>query len=255
MMFSVLGTQILWYVTRSSGLLALLVLSSTVALGVSSAQKAKIREVPRVYFADLHRSLALFALVLLSVHIFTAIVDPFTHLGWTTAFDPFKRSYRPLYLGLGITAFDIVVAIVVTSLLRKHLSNRLWKAIHLGSYLVWFLAMVHGLGTGTDSHFRFALFVYGLSLGIVAVGLWIRILSAKPKALVLRFVAYALIALVPFTLVLWGLSGPAKAGWWKRFSLPQTTIQTKSTQVHHSSNSSSLAPPTTGIYSDDGTSQ
>ncbi len=217
MILSVLGTQIMWYVTRSSGFIALLLLTITVVLGILSAQKVKLRKVPRVYFAELHRSVALFALVLLAVHIFTAVVDPFTKLGWTTIFDPFGRAYRPLYLGLGVTAFDLILAVLVTSLLRDRLRQKTWKLIHFSSYPIWLLAVVHGLGTGSDSRYGFALAIYGVCLVAVVMSVWVRILDLNAKPLAFRLAAYTLTLLTPFLLVLWALSGPAKAGWSKRF--------------------------------------
>lgn len=217
MMLSILGTQIMWYVTRSSGFIALLLLTMTVVLGVSSAQKVKVGKIPRVYFAELHRSIALFALVLLAIHIFTAVVDPFTKLGWTTAFDPFGRTYRPLYLGIGVTAFDLLLAILVTSLLRDRLKQRTWKKLHFLSYVIWVFAVVHGLGTGTDSHYSFALAIYGVCLLAVVISVWVRILDSETKTSLLRFSAYALTLFAPFLLVLWTLSGPAKSSWSRRF--------------------------------------
>ncbi len=217
LILSVLGTQIMWYVTRSSGFIALLLLTMTVVLGVSSAQKVKVGKVPRVYFAELHRSVALFALVLLAIHIFTAVVDPFTKLGWTTAFDPFGRTYRPLYLGLGVTAFDLLLTVLITSLLRDRLKQRTWKTLHFLSYPIWLLAIVHGLGTGTDSHYSFALVIYGICLVAVLISVWVRILDSGIERSLLRFSAYALTLFAPFLLLLWTLLGPAKASWSKHF--------------------------------------
>jgi methionine sulfoxide reductase heme-binding subunit len=99
----------------------------------------------------LYRNLSLIAVVFLAVHVVTASVDPFTHLGWVAAVIPFGSYYRTFWLGLGTVAADLMAAIVFTSLVRGLLGQRAWRLVHRLAYASWPIAIIHGLGTGTDS--------------------------------------------------------------------------------------------------------
>lgn len=90
-------------------------------------------------------------LVFLALHIVTAVVDPFTNLGWAAALLPFSSYYRTFWLGLGVIAFELLLAVVVTSLVRGWIGHGAWRAIHWLTYAVWPIAVIHGLGTGTDT--------------------------------------------------------------------------------------------------------
>ena len=146
-----MGVQFLWYVTRAAGAVSMILLTGVVVLGVMSTLRASPRGLPRFFTPALHRNLALVALVFLALHVVTAVVDPFTNLGWNAAFIPFSSYYRTFWLGLGTIAFELLLAIVVTSLVRGLLGHGAWRAIHWLTYAAWPLAIVHGLGTGTDA--------------------------------------------------------------------------------------------------------
>lgn len=221
--------QLTWYVTRSTGMVAFLLISAAVVLGVLGAERFETVNRPRFHYAELHRGVALFGGVLLLVHIVTAVIDPFTHLGLTSIFDPFGRNYRGLYLGLGIAAFDVLAAVIVSSLIRQRLTPKIWRYIHLSVYPIWIAAVVHGLGTGTDTHFLVVQIMYLVALAAVVLATWIRVLSGSPRATLLRVGAAFLALSVPGILVAWSLSGPAKASWSKSF-------------VRSSSSSASLRP-------------
>jgi methionine sulfoxide reductase heme-binding subunit len=145
------SNSILWYTTRGAGAVTLILLSSVVVLGVLSALRVQSESWPRFLTTGLHRNLALMTLVFLALHIVTAVVDPFTNLGWAAALIPFSSSYRTLWLGLGVISFELLVAIVVTSLVRGILGHSVWRAIHWLTYAAWPVGVVHGLGTGTDT--------------------------------------------------------------------------------------------------------
>jgi methionine sulfoxide reductase heme-binding subunit len=105
------------------------------------------------------------AVVFLGLHIITAVVDPYTSLGWATAVVPFASSYRTLWLGLGTVAFDLLLAVLLTSLLRAFVGHRAWRAVHWLAYASWPIAVVHGFGTGTDR-----LSIWLLALTTVCIG-------------------------------------------------------------------------------------
>jgi methionine sulfoxide reductase heme-binding subunit len=138
---------ILWYASRATGLIALLLFTGSVALGALGGGRFSSARWPRFALAAVHRNVSLLAVVFLAVHIVTAVVDPFAGIGWLDVIVPFGSVYHPFWLGLGAVATDLVIAIVVTSLLRPRVGRRLWRWVHWTSYACWPLAVVHGIGT------------------------------------------------------------------------------------------------------------
>ncbi|TMB96891.1 MAG: ferric reductase [Chloroflexi bacterium] len=141
---------LLWYSTRGAGAVSMILLSAVVVLGVLSTMRVQSAAWPRFLTTGLHRNLALLTLVFLALHIVTAVVDPFTHLGWLAAVVPFSSYYRTFWLGLGTIAFELLAAIVVTSLLRGVIGQAAWRIVHWLAYASWPVAVIHGFGTGTD---------------------------------------------------------------------------------------------------------
>ncbi|MDQ6880349.1 MAG: ferric reductase-like transmembrane domain-containing protein [Candidatus Dormibacteraeota bacterium] len=146
-----MNNSVLWYTTRGAGAVSLMLLSAVVVLGVLSTLRFESRGWPRFLTTGLHRNISLMALVFLALHIVTAVVDPFTHLGWLAAVIPFSSYYRTFWLGLGTVAFELLVAISVTSLVRGLIGHSAWRAIHWLAYASWPVAVVHSFGTGTDA--------------------------------------------------------------------------------------------------------
>jgi DMSO/TMAO reductase YedYZ heme-binding membrane subunit len=141
----------LWYLNRGSGVALLLVLTATLCLGILSARGGRSRLVPRFVGQQLHRTLGVLALVLVVGHVFTAVVDSYVDIRWWQALSPVGATYKPLWLGLGSVAFDVMVLVLLTSALRNHLGQRTWRAVHLLGYLSWPVALVHSVGIGTDA--------------------------------------------------------------------------------------------------------
>jgi methionine sulfoxide reductase heme-binding subunit len=157
----------LWYTTRATGIVALLLLTTTVVLGITTAGRAGGRLWPGFALADLHKRISVMASVFVVLHVLTAVVDSYVHIGWASVVVPFTSGYQPLWTGLGTVAFDVLAAVAVSSALRHRLSARLWRAIHWSTYACWPIAMAHALGEGTDA---FALWMDVLAgLGTVAV--------------------------------------------------------------------------------------
>jgi sulfoxide reductase heme-binding subunit YedZ len=186
-----MSSQALWFATRAAGVVSLLLLTAVVVMGQLARLRVQSASWPRFLSVDLHRNLALLSLVFLAIHIVTAVVDPFTSLGVAPVVLPFGSSYRRFWLGLGTVAFELIVALIATSLLRARVGFRIWRAIHWLSYAVWPIAVVHGLGTGTDSTSAWMLGVTGVCVAAVAVVTFWRLLSAPldPLRTVRRFAA------------------------------------------------------------------
>jgi sulfoxide reductase heme-binding subunit YedZ len=165
--------MILWYTTRAAGAVSLVLLSIVTALGLLTAARAGSARWPRFLTAALHRDLALTALGFLALHIVTAVVDPYTHLGLAAVAVPFGSYYRTFWLGLGTIAFELMLAVVVTSLLRNRIGVRAWRAIHWAGYALWPVALLHGIGTGTDSFSRVMLGVTATcALTVLVAATW-----------------------------------------------------------------------------------
>ncbi len=170
---------VLWYTTRGAGAVTLILLSTVVVLGILSVLRMQGDSWPRFLTTGLHRNLALMTLVFLSLHIVTAVVDPFTNLGWSAALIPFSSYYRTFWLGLGVIAFELLVAIVVTSLVRGVLGHRTWRAIHWLTYAAWPVGVVHGLGTGTDTWSPWMLAITAACVAGVGMAIVIRLASGS----------------------------------------------------------------------------
>lgn len=224
-------SQLNWYVTRSTGLVAFALITASLVLGILGAERFETTRRPRIHYIELHRGVSLFGFTLLIVHILTAVLDPYTHLGLLTFFDPFGRPYRGLFLGIGVACFDVLAAVVVTSLVRQRMDPKVWKWVHLSVYPIWVGAVVHGLGTGTDSHFLVIEAIYVVALLAVVVASWLRILSGSVRHVGVRASAAALALIIPGMLVAWSLSGPTKANWASRFSSSTTTTSTTTTTI------------------------
>jgi sulfoxide reductase heme-binding subunit YedZ len=146
-----LNDSLLWYTSRGAGVVTLLMLTGVVVIGVMTNLRLAPRAWPRFLVGSFHRNLALVAVAFLAVHVVTAVVDPFTNLGWTGALVPFSSWYRTFWLGLGAVALELLAAVVLSSLVRRWLGHGAWRTVHWLAYACWPVAMVHGLGTGTDS--------------------------------------------------------------------------------------------------------
>jgi methionine sulfoxide reductase heme-binding subunit len=144
-------TDALWYLGRGTGVVSLLLLSLVVALGILTRSGRPVTGLPRFAIGALHRNASLLAVLLLGVHVLTLLADPYAQLRLVDLVLPFAGRYRPVWLGLGTLGLDLIVALVATSLLRHRIGQRSWRAVHWLAYLCWPVAVLHGLGTGTDS--------------------------------------------------------------------------------------------------------
>jgi len=185
---------VLWYTTRGAGAVSLVLLSAVVVLGVLSSLRFQTESWPRFLTTGLHRNVALMTVVFLALHIITAVVDPFTHLGWLPAVIPFTSYYRTLWLGLGTVAFDLLLAVVVTSLLRGYIGHSVWRAIHWLAYGSWPIAVVHGFGTGTDAWSAWLFALTAACVAAVALAVGYRIRTGSPDPLGSARVAFRSVA-------------------------------------------------------------
>lgn len=177
-----MSDTILWYATRGAGVVSLVLLTGVALLGIVGAMRWQTASWPRFLTIGFHRNLALATLIFLAIHIVTAVVDPFTALGWQAAIIPFSSAYRRLWLGLGAVAIYLLLAIVLTSLLRPLFGQRAWRIVHWLAYLMWPIAVIHGIGTGTDPWFGWMLAIEAVCVGSVVAAVAWRVGRVAPTA-------------------------------------------------------------------------
>ncbi len=215
----------LWYLTRGAGAVTLVMLTASVTIGILDALRFKAQPYwPRFAIDRLHRNISLLSLVFLTLHVATAILDSFAHIALTAAVIPFISSYRPIWLGLGTLALDLMLALAITSLLRARLGFKAWRAIHWLAYACWPIALVHGLGTGTDSKSLWMLILSAVCVLTVLIAITWRAASGWPEQLGLRSTALVGSAAGLVALIAWLAAGPLAPGWARRAGTPASVI-------------------------------
>ena len=143
--------QVLWFATRGAGTVSLLLLTASTTLGLVTVARFQSAGWPRFFNYEMHRRIALLSIVFLAIHVLAAAFDPFTALGLRAVIVPLASSYRPLPVALGVVSLYLFVALMATSLLRRHIGQRTWRLVHWASYAMWPLALLHGITTGSDA--------------------------------------------------------------------------------------------------------
>lgn len=142
--------KVWWYLSRASGLVSYALLSASMLLGLLLSTKfAKAWPGNAAAFA-LHEHTSVLGLAFALFHAIVLLGDrhtPFTLLGLLL---PFGASFKPLAVGAGQLAFYGAALLVGSFYVRKRLGQRTWRLIHFGSFMVFVLALLHGLATGTD---------------------------------------------------------------------------------------------------------
>ena len=160
-MSALLHGPALWYATRATGLVTMLLLTATVLLGILTTGRFAGGNWPRFLTVGLHRNLSLLVVAFLVLHVGTTVVDQFVSIPLTAAFIPFASSYKAVWLSLGAVALDLLIALVATSLIRNRLGLQAWRWVHWAAYVCWPVALTHGLGMGTD---RDTMWVFALTI-------------------------------------------------------------------------------------------
>lgn len=171
----------LWYLTRATGIVSLLMLTLSVFLGVVIRSRRSSRRLPRFVMVGLHRNVSLMILIFLTLHVATTVIDSYTNITLLDAFAPFLSQYRTVWLGLGAVACDLLLALVVTSLLRERIGLRTWRLLHWTSYLCWPVALLHAWGTGSDPGVAWGRYLgYGCAAVIGATLVWRVLIGLRP---------------------------------------------------------------------------
>jgi methionine sulfoxide reductase heme-binding subunit len=226
------GGSAYWYLTRSTGAVALLLLTLAIALGVIDLRRSSTPRWPRFVVDSLHRSVSLLAMVFLVLHILTSVLDGFAPISLLDAFIP-GGSYRPFWLGLGAVAFDLLIAVTLTSVLRQRFGYASWRAIHWLTYASWPVALLHGLGTGSDGASTWLLALSGFCAAVVFVAVLIRVVDGWPDHLARRGAALGGAGAFSLFLLVWLPAGPLGSEWARRAGTPKSLLG------HHPAHASS----------------
>ena len=219
------GPSAYWYLTRSTGTMALILLTASVVLGVVDVQRYTTPRMPRFVVDGMHRTVSLLAVAFLVVHIVTSALDSFASIPLIDAVVPFVGSYRPLWLGLGAASFDLMLAVVITSLARRRLGYQAWRFTHWLAYVSWPLALLHGLGTGSDVKAAWMVAISGGCLVAVLFAVCTRAASGWPGQVGVRTTALGLAVCFAGGVALWLPSGPLGSGWARRSGTPSSLLR------------------------------
>lgn len=145
-----MNPQIWWFVSRSSGMIAWVLLTLSVCWGLFISTKAVAKASGPAWLLDFHRFLGGLAVVFTAVHLAGIAADNYVTFGWADMFVPMATSWKPGAVAFGIVGFYVLLAIEITSLLMNRIPRRLWKWVHRSSFVLYFVATYHGIAAGTD---------------------------------------------------------------------------------------------------------
>ena len=234
-----MNAHAMWYLTRGTGLVALILVTASVLIGIAASMRAGGTRMPRFVVSGLHRNVSLLTVAFIVVHVITTIADAYAPITFVDAVVPFISAYRPIWLGLGALAFDIILALVITSLVRVRIGLKTWRGIHWFAYACFPITVVHALGTGSDASQHWLLAVVAGCVGLVGIAilarLWGVLPDRRPAAPPVRrmpsttgryvargFATVAVLAL-PVLGAMWAIAGPLAPKWAQRAGTPTSS--------------------------------
>lgn len=173
-------SEVLWAIGRGTGLVSLAVLTVTLVIGAIARSGRRVLGVERFAWQLVHRDAALFSCALVAIHVFSLLFDPYAKLVFSDLVVPFQAGSNPVWVGLGTIGVDLIIVVTLTGLLRDRIGPRVFHAVHYATYPLWAIALLHGIGSGSDMGSGLALGVTAL-FAVVTVGLLVAI-NAKRLA-------------------------------------------------------------------------
>ncbi len=177
-----LTSPYLWYTSRATGIVALVLFTAVAALGALVANRVGGQSVGRFELNELHRSLSLVAIAFLAIHILTTVLDTYAPTGWLSAVVPFASHYERLGVAIGAIAFDLMIAVLFSSLMKARMRHQSWRFIHWFSWLAFASAILHAYLNGADTKSGAGLaLVVACALVVLIAGVW-RFVKRPPRA-------------------------------------------------------------------------
>ncbi len=207
------NSRALWYLTRSTGLVALVLLTASVVVGVVASVGWTTERWPRFLSQNVHRNLSLFCVGFVAIHVVTTVSDGYVPIGFADAFLPFRTPYRPLYVGLGALTFDLLLAVLVTSALRHRIGFASWRFVHWLAYLCFPIALFHSLGSGTDAPLPLVLMLDAACAGAVGLAVGWRLVTGRTFTAGQRTAAAVGTVVVGLAVLVFAALGPLRPGW------------------------------------------
>jgi sulfoxide reductase heme-binding subunit YedZ len=183
-----------WYAARAAGIVAYLLLSGVVLLGLTMAGKRTLRLWPQFAIEDVHTFGGLLVGAFISIHIVAIAIDSWLPFSIPSLLIPLLSRYRPIWVGLGIAAAELLLALAVTNHYRRRLPERFWRRAHYLNFAVWGAATIHGIGSGTDRSSPWFLALYALAVSAVGAAIAWRLLRRRAPAWALRLAPIAALA-------------------------------------------------------------
>ncbi|MCU1400394.1 MAG: Flavodoxin reductase (ferredoxin-NADPH reductase) family 1 [Acidimicrobiales bacterium] len=165
-----MSNELWWYTARAAGIVGWALLAASVLWGLFISTKALGRKARPNWMLDLHRFLGGFAVIFTAIHVLGIMMDSYIHFGLAEVLVPFTASWNPNAVAGGIVAMYLLIAIEVSSLLRKRIPKRAWRAIHFAGFPLFVASTLHAFMAGTDaSGVVFTLVAIVTSLAVVAL--------------------------------------------------------------------------------------
>jgi DMSO/TMAO reductase YedYZ heme-binding membrane subunit len=248
------GSSDLWYLTRAAGLVSLVLLSATLVLGLVASVGWTSERWPRFLSQSVHRNLSLYCLAFIGLHVVSTVADGYVPISIVDAVVPFRSPYRPMYVGFGALAFDMLLAVAITSGLRRRIGTSAWRAVHWLAYLCWPIAVVHGLGSGSDSRLPGALLVFVGCVASVAAAVTWRLAVGRARSTSWRLLGLTAAAFVVFGISVFAVAGPLRSGWSHRSGtspklLAELAGSAATTYSRASASTPTTAAPSSGLPS------
>ena len=240
------GSTDLWYLTRAAGMVSLVLLSATVVLGLIASVGSTTERWPRFLSQAVHRNLSLYCLGFIALHIVSTVADGYVPIGFVNAVIPFQSAYRPIWVGFGALAFDMLLAVAITSGLRRRIGTAAWRGVHWLAYACWPIAVVHGLGSGSDPRLPGALLVFIVCIGSVTAAVVWRLAAGRVPSVSWRLLGGLGAALVVLFISVFAVVGPLRSGWSHRAGTsPALLAQLAGSATTTNSRSAPSSTPTT----------
>lgn len=178
-----LTSPYIWYTSRTTGVVSLVFLTLVCVFGILVSTRVGGRRIGRFEINELHRSISMTAMIFVGIHVVTTVVDTYVPIGWISSVVPMTSLYKRLPVAIGTVAFDLMLAVWMSSLVKERMSFSSWRFLHWGAYLAFVTAALHAYTVGTDAHAHWCLYTLYACGGLIAVAATWRVFARPERAI------------------------------------------------------------------------